>query len=392
MAHIVKRTTARSGTRWEVSYRGPDRKQRSRRFARKVDAQKFASTVEADMIRGEWLDPAMGKQLFGDWAQRWMATKTNLKPSTRQSYEAIVTNHLLPAFETVPIAAIDHPTVLAFLAKLTTVRGAGTVKNIRDVLRMIMDLAVRSGAIKTNPVDGTKTPPRPHDEMIFLSADEVMTLAEAISQPPVRTRGGEHRRTRYPEYGLLVRFAAFSGLRAGEIVALQTQHLNLMRSAVEVMESATEAYGKLDHGPTKTYHRRAVPIPSGLRDELAQHVHRRAPTDQVFTGPNGGQLRHSNWYPRFFKPAVREAGLDERTRFHDLRHTYAALLIAEGAHPRAIMERMGHSTINVTLGTYGHLLPSLDAMLSQALDATYRNARPSEDADVAEFRTPAQRP
>src|SRR5690606_10258528 len=96
----------------------------------------------------------------------------------------------------------------------------------------------------------------------------------------------------------------------------------------------------------------------------------------------GGPLRHSNFYARHFKPAVLRAGLPEETRFHDLRHSYAAMLIAEGAHPRAIMERMGHSTIQVTLGTYGHLFPTLEAALTDPLDAAYRQAEPARPAAV----------
>lgn len=85
------------------------------------------------------------------------------------------------------------------------------------------------------------------------------------------------------------------------------------------------------------------------------------------------------------QPAVVRAGLPNGTRFHDLRHTYAAFLIAEGAHPRAIMERMGHSTINVTLGTYGHLFPAIDAQLDAALGDRWNKARPTKDAEVSTF-------
>ena len=64
-----------------------------------------------------------------------------------------------------------------------------------------------------------------------------------------------------------------------------------------------------------------------------------------------------------------DAGLDPKLRFHDLRHTYGALLIAEGAHPRALMERLGHASVTTSLDTYGHLLPSLDEALTTGLEA-----------------------
>jgi len=103
--------------------------------------------------------------------------------------------------------------------------------------------------------------------------------------------------------------------------------------------------------------------------------------------PDGGPLRHSNWYPRHFKPAVVRAGLPNGTRFHDLRHTYAAFLIAEGAHSRAMMERMGHSSINVTLGTYGHLFPSIDEQIDAALDRRYENAGSETSATLRALGT-----
>ncbi len=86
---------------------------------------------------------------------------------------------------------------------------------------------------------------------------------------------------------------------------------------------------------------------------------------------------------RYFKPAVRRAGLPDGLRFHDLRHTCVALLVAQGAHPRAIMERLGHSSIEVTLGRYGHLFPSLDAGLVDGLQQAYEASRNSLSRPVS---------
>jgi integrase len=83
-------------------------------------------------------------------------------------------------------------------------------------------------------------------------------------------------------------------------------------------------------------------------------------------------VRQSNFHARHFKPAAIRAGIDPKVRFHDLRHSYAAMLIAQSAHPRAIMERLGHSSIQVTLDTYGHLFPELEAHITEGLDEVYR--------------------
>ncbi|WP_276939312.1 tyrosine-type recombinase/integrase, partial [Ferrimicrobium acidiphilum] len=116
---------------------------------------------------------------------------------------------------------------------------------------------------------------------------------------------------------------------------------------------------------------RAVPLPDFLVEELRKHIAQLdgGGNGYVFRASEGGPLRWQNFYNKHFKPAVARAGLPDTTRFHDLRHTAAAAMIAVGAHPRAIMERLGHSSITVTLGTYGHLLPSLDEELTRKLDA-----------------------
>ncbi len=388
MASIERRQTASGETRWDVRYRDPEQRHRTRTFHRKADAQKFANVVEADITRGEWLDPLLGKETFGEWSNRWVATIAGLTPKTRESYESILRRHLLPRFEATPVNRIDHPAVVVLMAELTAAgAGAGTVRNVRDVLRLVLELARRSGAIKVNPVEGAKAPKKPPAEMVFLNANQIMTLSEELTSPPIRKGGGEHRRLSYPERGLLVRFASFTGLRAGEIVALRAESVDLLHGRVHVISSATEAYGKLQFGPPKTYQRRAVPIPQALVAELTGHLAGKGGPDFVFTSSRGGPLRHSNFYARHFKPAVVRAGLPEETRFHYLRHSYAAMLIAEGAHPRAIMERLGHSTIQVTLGTYGHVFPSLEASLTAALDDVYRTAGPAPSADVRKLES-----
>ncbi len=94
----------------------------------------------------------------------------------------------------------------------------------------------------------------------------------------------------------------------------------------------------------------------------------------VFSTVEGHPLRRNNFRRRYWLTAVKEAGLTP-LRFHDLRHTCASLLIAEGAHAKEIQIRLGHASITTTMNVYGHLLPSLDERLVAGLDEVYRRAK-----------------
>ena len=170
-----------------------------------------------------------------------------------------------------------------------------------------------------------------------------------------------------------MRFAAFSGLRPGEIAPLRVGRVNVLRCTVDVTETVSETEEGLVYTDPKTYERRTVPIPRSLAREMGELIAERGgdPNAFVFTSPEGGPLVHSNYYGRHFKPAVLRAGLPKGTRAHDLRHTASALMISQGAHLLSVKERLGHSSINVTYDRYGHLYPSFEEALTDRLDALY---------------------
>jgi integrase len=377
MAHVERRK--RNGKlRYRARYLDPSGRERSKTFDTKRKADQFLARVEVDKSVGSWVDPTRGRVTVDEWATRWLATVVHLKPKTRAGYESILEAHVRPKLGTVPIARVDTVAVREFVSNLTGQGlGAGTVRNSYNVLRSICATAVEAGAIKVSPCRGVKLPRPDRDEMVFLDAPQVDRLDRVLGEPA----------------GTLVVFAAFTGLRAGEIGALRVGRVDLLRGTVDVVESYAEVHGALVLGATKTYERRTVRMPRFLCDRLGEHLAREGLTklsDLVFTDSARGPLRHSNFYRRTFKPAVIAAGLPEGLRFHDLRHTCAALLIAQGAHPKAMMERFGHSSVTVTLDRYGHLFPSLDETLVDGLERTYREAiskssRPNDGPEVVEL-------
>ncbi len=359
MAHVQKR----GPRRWRARYRGPDGRERSRTFTRKIDAERFLATVEVDKAHGRWIDPALGKTSFEEWADRWMATTVHLKPKTRYDYRSLLRRHVLPRFGALELGRIDRMMVRTWVTDLeASGLSASRIRQARQVLSSALAVAVDAGLIAANPASGVKVPRAERREKLFLTAEQVELLAGAID---VR-------------YRALVYLLAYGGLRWGEAVAVRRRRLDLRRSRVEVAESMAVVAGAVYFGPTKTYERRTVVLPGFVRDELAGHLTRYGGDDLdgfVFRSPDGTPIRHTNFRRRVWLPVVRAVDVPDGLRIHDLRHTCAALLIAEGAHPKAIQEHLGHSSITVTMDTYGHLFPSQMEELAVRLGETRMAAR-----------------
>lgn len=358
MGHIQRR--ARS--KWRARYIGPDGRERSKTFARKLDAERYLATVEASKVRGEWVDPRLGRTNFARWAQRWFGTIGTLKPKTRAGYESLLRTVILPTFAGTGLAQIQPVDVREWVSGLAA-RGlsASRIRQAYHLFGAIMRSAVESGYIARSPCVGVKLPRMTQREMLFLSADQVKRLADEIARP----------------YGVLVLTLAYGGMRWGEAAALRRSRCDVLHSKLEIRESLGEVNGQLHFGPTKTYAARSVSLPPFLREAVAQHLDEHVNQEAgalVFTAPNGGPLRNSTWHSRFWTPAVWAAGLPDRLRIHDLRHTCAALLISRGAHVKAVQRHLGHSSATVTLNTYSHLFPDAMESLVEGLEATYREA------------------
>lgn len=348
--------------RWEASYRDPAGRERVKHHRTRIEADRWLAAVKHQLHGGDYIDPRLGRRPFAAWATDWLATTAHVRPKTRAHYESILRIHVLPAFADEPVHAVATSDVRRFVAERVASGAApGTVRSARKVLRLVLATAVQEGALRSNPCDGVRVPASPKAEMVFLTAEQVEALATAIDR----------------RYATLIRLAAYTGLRAGEICALRVGRIDLDAGRITVAESVTEVPGLgLWFSEPKTYERRSVTLPGFLAEELAAHLEGRpdGPSALVFSSPEGSTLHHKNFYRRQFKPALARAGLPPGTRFHDLRHTCAALCIALGAHPKAIQERLGHSSITVTLDRYGHLFPKLDETLTKQLDDLYQDA------------------
>jgi integrase len=325
---------------------------------------------DADAQRGVWTDPNLGRESFEAIAAQWQASRLRTGPKTRAGHDSILAQHLLPEFGPRRLATIDAADIQKWVNELSAKRASNTVHNCFAVLRLVMDFAVRRRYIAVNPCLSVERPSkRRRVKIIALTHAQVRTLAG--NMPTERDR-------------LAVLVAAYMGLRSGELWALRRQNVNILRRELVVdqaikelpkaqTERLPEGYERLSPslviGPTKTHATRKLSIPSFLADELEAFMESEPRgSDFLFVDSDGGPVRHTNWYKRTFKP--RAPGI----RFHDLRHTCAALLIEQKAHPAAIQQHLGHEDIRTTLNTYGSLFPAAQEAMAASMDAGYRAA------------------
>jgi len=356
MAHVEKRVR-RGTTTWRARYRSPDGAERSKTFTRRFDAERFLARVEVDKSAGRWIDPERSKLRFGEWADRWMSTTSHLKPKTVSNYESLLRSRILPTFGNAPIGAIRPIDVREWLSSLQADGlSASRCRAAYHLLGSIFRTAVEDGRVATSPCVGIKLPRLPQLEMSYFRPDELRDLLAAID----------------PQYRVFVQVLATGGLRFGEAAALRIGRCDLARSRLVVAESLADVSDTLYFGPPKTHQRRVVHLPRIVRDSLAAHL---ASTDGrestfVFEAPRSGPIRYSNFLCRVWKPALIEAGLPE-VGIHVLRHTCAAMLIAQGAHPKAIQSHLGHQSITTTLDRYGHLFADVHERLAERVDDAY---------------------
>jgi integrase len=308
------------------------------------------------MSQGVWTDPARAKIRLADWTGVWLATKVDLRPTSRVRLEGILREHVLPEFGNVSLNRVSNSDVRKWVAGMLE-RGysASTVRKAFNALSQIMRAAISDRRIVFNPCQDVPLPAERHSEQRYLSATDVEVLADSIE----------------PRFRALVLLAAYGGLRFGELAGLRRSRVDSLRSRVAVAETLIEANGQLVIGPPKTKRsRRTVPLPRRVMRELENHLDKcvlSVPESLVFSGPKGGPLRRAGFRRSWWKPAVLAADL-EGLKFHELRHSFVALWIAAGANPKEVSVRAGHSSVGFTLDRYGHLYEDLADEIPDRLD------------------------
>jgi integrase len=363
----------RHRSKWQARYRDPDGNVRGKSFARKLDARRFLAEIEADKLRGAWIDPKHGHvHLEAFWTAHLLPhLETLLRPTTLDLYERLWRRYIRPSLGGRPISSIRPADIQETLGRMME-QGVGrpTVNATFRLLSRVLKSGVNGGFIPRNPAERVSTPTVQQKEMRFLDLKDISHLSEAAPD----------------EWKAFLLVAIWGGLRFGEISALRTKDIDFLRRQIRIEHSITEVNGRISVGPTKNKGRRVVAMPTFVIEALAAHLNQWPATPEgfIFRSPTGGYVRRSNFRQRVWLPTLKQAGI-EGLRFHDLRHTAAALAIAVSAHPKALQARLGHSSITTTLDRYGHLMEGLDQRLAirlQELRDTATPASPQETQSV----------
>jgi integrase len=294
-------------------------------------------------------------------ATGWLASRLNVRRSTFLTDEGCIRKHLLPRFGSVPVGRIARSDVQRWVKELGEAGvGPDTVRRCHRLLKTILADAVEERMISESPCRRISLPRIVRREQLFLTAGEVERLAGAIDAL----------------YTPLIYTAAYLGCRWGELAGLKRENMDLKRREVRIVGTLQDLGRDVSYvEETKTASsRRNISLPAFLAELLEKHVANAPASDFVFVRPDRTWLRRTGFRRAEWKPALAAAGLDPALRFHDLRHTAAGLLIAQGAHPKEIQARLGHASITTTLNTYGHLWPSLGAQLDAKIELVFREA------------------
>jgi integrase len=343
----------------------------------KREAQLECSRILTEMKKGTLIEP--DKTTLAEFIARWLGQiKTQVSPRSYERYAEIVNLYILPALGAMQLAKLRPEHISEAYSKALTggrrdgVGGlsAQTVKHMHTVLKQALRQACMWRAIAHNPADLVKPPKVERKEMQTIDAGQTVDVI------------GAARGTRML---IPILLGVLCGMRRGEIVALRWRSVDLDAGQLSVVASAEQTDQGVREKETKGGKGRAVALSHIIISELRRHRTQQAEMllkigvrlnddFHVVTREDGEPIQPRS-LSRAFRKFMRRHRLPQ-IRLHDLRHSHATHLLAAGVHPKIAQERLGHSSVGITLDTYSHVLPGMqedavakvDAALQAALD------------------------
>jgi len=367
-----------------VNYHG---RRKNRCVGTREAAEKVRREIEARLALGDLAflnDGGKPVPTFKNYADGWLDNyaEVECKPSTKRSYEQLLRLHVTPRFGQKKLTDIRRDEVKRFLAELSQVShevdgvrspkfSKNTLRLIVCSLRTVLNAAVEDGIIESNPaakVGRFAKSEKPVRQASAMTRDEAEKFLNGVNEI-------------CPEWHPFFLTALRAGLRKGELIALKWGDFQFGENAEDpnryILVQRNYSHGRFV--TPKSNKSRRVDLSKQLRAELielrdakllsAMMAGKTSIADElVFPSQVGTVIKPDNIAARYMEPALEKAGL-RRFRFHDLRHTFGSLLIQDGASLAYVKDQMGHSSIQITVDTYGHLIPGADIAWVDRLDA-----------------------
>src|SRR5262245_23089540 len=351
------------------------RKRRWHRFAgTKRQAQVEVARLLTELKGGTAVEPS--RLTVAAFLERWIEhMQGQVSARSHERYAELCRKNLAPLLGGLMLTKLQPAHISQAYAKaLASGRRDGTgglsprtVTHMHRVLREALQQAIRWQMLARNPADAVKPPKVERQQMSVLDTDATAELIEAARETPL-----------FMPTMLGVR----CGLRRGEVVALRWRNVDLERSQISVVASAEQTDRGVREKESKSGKGRTIVLSGTEVEELRSHRVRQAQgllalgirlTDDhhVVAREDGQPLQPRSLTHAFIK-FVRRHGF--QIRLHDLRHSHATHMLASGVHPKIAQERLGHSSVGITLDLYSHVLPGMQAEAVNRVDAALRDA------------------
>ncbi len=355
----------RDDGRWEARYRASDGRKRSiyaRTQREAIDRLRTALTARERGIR-----PVDQRITVGAFLEDWLEhqVKPSRRPATVESYAGVVERYLVPAIGRIPLARLEPEHVQAMLAGLEGLRGPlsdTSRRYVYSVLRIALGRAVKMGRSTRNVCTLIDRPAVVRRELHPPTGPQLRALLEGVAGDRLEA---------------LYKAAAGTGLRQGELLALQWSDVDLERAELTVRHTLQRGT-RLPAEPKTERARRTMRLPAAVVASLREHRRRQLAerlaaggrwqdADLVFTTSIGTALDSRN-VTRYLQAHLARLGLP-RQRFHDLRHAFATLLIEAGEDLGVVSRILGHADFATTADVYAHLTPGMLTRAAERIDA-----------------------
>jgi integrase len=326
----------------------------STKLTKKTLAEEALRDVLSKMERGEYVQPS--KETVSAYLLRWLDTKAisrAVSDSTAANYRWHIERHLLSSLGSLPLQKLTSAMIQdRYNAMLKDGYSSSTVRIVHSVVHNACSMAVRWGLLNRNPADNLELPRIVQQQRHQLTPERMAEFWETLKQSP---------------YAPLILTAFYTGMRRGELLGLTWDDINLIDGVVYVrrQRKVIRGGGVVTSEPKSGRGVRTIPI-SGEVLKALRELRLQTPYPHVFCNSDGRPYSPPAVSHAFQRLAA-SAGF-KGLRFHDLRHAHASILLLAGVHPKVVQERLGHSTYNITMNLYSHVMPTLQKEAATAFE------------------------